>query len=162
MRVLSLSTGWTIALDTLAWLILQPTISWLAMRLPLSAFAPDAWFYRARPWERGGALYQTLFRVRRWKERLPSGGAWMGGFRMKRIASSEPEYLERWLLETCRAELAHWLQILVAPLFFLWNPPIAGAFILLYALMANMPCIVVQRYNRPRLQRLMRKAQARR
>ncbi|MBC7316697.1 MAG: glycosyl-4,4'-diaponeurosporenoate acyltransferase, partial [Chloroflexi bacterium] len=71
MRLLSLSTGWTIALDILAWLILQPAISWLAMRLPLSAFDPGAWLYRARPWERGGSLYQTLFRVRHWKERLP-------------------------------------------------------------------------------------------
>lgn len=159
MRLLHLPTVWTIVLDALAWLILQPAISWLVTQLPVTAFDPDAWLYRARRWERQGEAYQALLAVRRWKEALPSGGAWLGGFRMQRITSSQPGYLRRWLLETCRAELAHWLQILVAPLFFLWNPPLAGGIIIFYALAANLPCIVVQRYNRPRLCRVLERAE---
>lgn len=160
MRVLHWPTGWTIALDALAWLILQPTIAWVATRLPARVFDPAGWLYRARRWERQGELYQSLLAVRRWKGALPSGGAWLGGFRMQRVASSEPEYLRRWLVETCRAELAHWLQVLVAPLFFLWNPPLAGGVILIYALAVNLPCIIVQRHNRPRLRRMLGRAGA--
>ena len=161
MRIVHLPTIWTVALDALAWLILQPSIAWLVTRLPATSFRPDAWLYRARRWERQGEIYQSLMAVRRWKGALPSGGPWLGGFRMQRIASSHPGYLWRWLQETCRAEIAHWLQILVAPLFFLWNPPVAGGIIVLYALAANLPCIVVQRHNRPRLRRLAQKAAAR-
>ncbi len=158
MRLLHWPTWATIALDATAWLILQLLISWLVLRVPIASFAPEGWLYRLRGWERGGEIYQSVFRVRRWKERLPSGGPWMGGFRMKHIASSERTYLQRWLLETCRAELAHWLQLLVAPLFFLWNPPVAGVIILFYALAVNLPCIIVQRYNRPRLRGILQRA----
>ena len=42
-----------------------------------------------------------------------------------------------------------------APLFFLWNPWWADLIMLTYALMANLPCIFAQRYNRLRFQRLL-------
>jgi hypothetical protein len=41
-----------------------------------------------------------------------------------------------------------------APVFFLWNPWWGDLIIVLYALVANLPCILVQRYNRFRLQKL--------
>lgn len=39
------------------------------------------------------------------------------------------------------------------PLFFLWNPWWADLVIVAYAIAANVPCIVAQRYNRVRFQR---------
>ncbi|MDG0792194.1 hypothetical protein OMP38_15960 [Cohnella ginsengisoli] len=53
--------------------------------------------------------------------------------------------------ETKRAELTHWLSILPAPLFFLWNPVWVGWIMVLYAAAFNLPIIVVQRYNRGRI-----------
>lgn len=42
-----------------------------------------------------------------------------------------------------------------APFFFLWNPVALGAAMVVYALVANAPCLLVQRYNRARLLRLL-------
>lgn len=78
-----------------------------------------------------------------------------GGFSMRRVASHSDEYVARWVAESCRAELTHWLAMLPVVLFVLWNPPVAVAANGVYALCANLPCIVVQRYNRPRLVRLL-------
>ena len=158
MQLLFLPLGWTILLDSVAWAILQPAIAYLCTRLPASVFDARQWLFRARRWEQGGALYDRLLRVKAWKSRLPSGGtALAGGFSMKQVASRQPEHLERWVQETCRAELTHWLALFVAGFFFLWNPPLLGVAMVLYAVALNGPCIVVQRYNRPRLVGMLRR-----
>jgi len=63
-------------------------------------------------------------------------------------------------IETRRAELTHWLLMVPAPFFFLWNPAWAGWVMIVYALLANCPFIMIQRYNRPRLERVLRKKSA--
>jgi glycosyl-4,4'-diaponeurosporenoate acyltransferase len=63
--------------------------------------------------------------------------------------------LRRFVLETRRGETCHWLAILFTPLFLLWNPWWGFAVNLAYALLANVPCIVAQRYNRARLLALL-------
>jgi glycosyl-4,4'-diaponeurosporenoate acyltransferase len=78
-----------------------------------------------------------------------------GGFSMGRIRSGEAAHLQRWVAETCRAELCHWLAILPAFLFFLWNPVWLGVVMVLYAIAFNAVPIVAQRYNRPRLLALL-------
>jgi glycosyl-4,4'-diaponeurosporenoate acyltransferase len=40
----------------------------------------------------------------------------------------------------------------LTPLFFLWNPPSIWWVMAAYALAANGPCLIAQRYNRIRLQ----------
>ena len=65
-------------------------------------------------------MYERLFRVKRWKELLPSGGVvFPGSLAIKRIASRKREYLERSVQETCRAELTHWIALACSGLFFL-------------------------------------------
>ena len=70
---------------------------------------------------------------------------------MKRLASREPACLRRWVVESCRAELCHWLAMLPGLLFILWTPPVAALLNLLYGVLINLPCVIAQRYNRPRL-----------
>lgn len=158
MRIVYLSRFWTIVVDSLAWAIIQPGIAYLSMRFPPSLLDPDAGLFRPRAWEKNGDIYDQLLRVRRWKGRLPSGGTlFPGGFPMDQIASRDEEYLRTWLMETCRAELCHWLAILPSALFFLWNPPWLGAVMVAYAFLFNAVPIVVQRHNRPRLQAIIRR-----
>jgi glycosyl-4,4'-diaponeurosporenoate acyltransferase len=57
--------------------------------------------------------------------------------------------------ETRRAELAHWWAMCCGPLFVLWNPPLAAVLLVAYGVFVNLPFIVVQRYNRARLQGLL-------
>ncbi len=147
----------TILIDSAAWLVLHLGLAWAVTQLPASAFSPRGWLFRERGWERGGALYERLFRVHRWKRLLPDGAAlFRRGFRKKRLLSRDPAYLARFRVETCRGELAHWLVLASAPLFFLWNPPRVGLLMIGYAVLASLPFIVAQRYNRCRLSRLLR------
>ena len=57
--------------------------------------------------------------------------------------------------ETRRAELAHWWAMCCGLLFVLWNPPLAAALLIGYGVVANLPFIVIQRYNRFRIHALL-------
>ncbi|MHB1293873.1 MAG: glycosyl-4,4'-diaponeurosporenoate acyltransferase CrtO family protein [Anaerolineae bacterium] len=155
MRLLALPTGWTIALDFVAWFAIHMGVAYLSLRLPDGLLDYRRWLYRTRTWEQGGALYERLFHVRQWKHRLPDGAALFGRPVDKRIRSRQAAHLDTWVLESCRAELCHWLAILPAALFFLWNPPAVGIFMIVYAIAFNGPCIIAQRYNRPRVLRTL-------
>ena len=57
--------------------------------------------------------------------------------------------------ETRRAELGHWWALACSPLFVLWNPPLAAALLVAYGVLANLPFILIQRYNRLRTQSVL-------
>ncbi len=135
-----------IFINTLGCAILQLAIAAIAVRIDPRRFAPDTALLRTRPSEID--FYRRLLHIRRWKALLPDGAPWVGGtFRKKRLQGRDPTYLHRFLLETRRAEAAHLLALALFPLFFFWNPPWARIVIALYALAANLPCILAQRYN---------------
>jgi glycosyl-4,4'-diaponeurosporenoate acyltransferase len=159
--IIRLPTLWVILLDCVAWAAIQMGIAYLATRWPRRLLNPRSWLLRTRSWEDGGSIYQRTLRVRSWKTRLPSGGAWFrGGFSMRRLEARDTEYLQTWVLESCRAELCHWVALLPSALFFLWNLPWVGLIMIAYAITFNAPCIIVQRYNRTRLQDILSKQQA--
>ena len=151
----------------LMWLVLanlagcagiQLGFAWAFTRAPLKFFRPG----RDVAWERGGRLYERGFRVKAWKHHLPDGATWFdGGFAKGNLGGSSPEYLQRFVCETWRGELCHWSVLACTPLFFLWNPWWGGLIIAAYALVANLPCIVVQRYNRLRFRRILARNAAR-
>ena len=142
----------TILLNVAAWLAIHLGVSFGSSRLPLSWFRPEGWLFRTRRWERGGKLYRGLFGIRVWKRFLPDGAAFFrSGFRKRRLPTRSPGYCRRFVLETCRAELCHWLVFGLVPLFFIWNPWYVAWPMVPYAILANAPCIAAQRYNRPRL-----------
>jgi len=154
--LVQLSPGATVLVDALAWLVVHLGVAWAVTRLDARRFDPRAWLFRERAVERGGQLYQRLFRIEAWKRLLPDGARlFRRGFRKKRLGSRSPEYLARFRVETCRSELAHWGVVAFAPLFFLWNSPGVGLVMIAYALLANLPCILTQRYNRCRLSRVL-------
>lgn len=141
------------AANLLGWPILQIAIARFALSLPLESFAGDRPLYSIRSWERSGRFY-NIFAIRRWKTLLPDAGPWFGGFSKKRIAGRDEAYLQAFILETRRAEFAHWCMLCCFPVFFLWNPVWACLVMVAYALAANLPFIVVQRYNRLLLTRI--------
>lgn len=148
---------WAIALDVTLWPVLILGAGRWVETLPLSALDPDAWLYRLRAWEHGGRVYEKLG-VRRWKGWLPDGAAlWQDGFRKKQLAAADGAYLGRFVHETCRAELVHWLMVPMWGLFWLWNEPVAMAVMGVGVLVANAPPVILQRYNRGRLQAVLRR-----
>lgn len=159
MRILHLPTGWTIVIDVLGWLVIHLGVSYLMTRRPAAVFKPESWLFRERRWERRGRLYEVLFAVKLWKAYLPDGAAlFQAGFRKKTLERGDTAYLERFIPETCRGELTHWIVWLCGPLFFIWNDAIVGLVMVAYATGANLPCIVTQRYNRIRLGRVVRRS----
>ena len=99
--------------------------------------------------------------IRRWKHRLPEAGAlFRGGVTKRSLPGSSDDGLWAFVAETRRAELVHWAIPAIVPLFALWNPPWLFAAMVGYAPMANVPCLLVQRYNRARLLRLLERRSA--
>lgn len=152
MRLIHLPTFWTIILDIVVWFVIHVAVVFYAVQIPAQRFNPNSSLYRLRRWGKSPAFYQKFFKIKRWKRHIPDGAKFFKrrGFPKKTLKNSSGPYLYAFLLETCRAELTHWIIILFAPLFFLWNRYWVGWFMILYALIENIPIILVQRYNRAR------------
>lgn len=148
---------WLIFINVSGWIVIHLGISFLCSKIPVTNFNIKNWIYRIRKIENSGLFYVNYFRIKKWKDLLPDGASiFRGGFKKRKLKNFSYEYLNEFSLETCRAELTHWLQILPAPLFFLWNVWWAGIIIIIYALLLNMPCILLQRYNRARLANVLK------
>jgi glycosyl-4,4'-diaponeurosporenoate acyltransferase len=147
--VLHLSLGWTIALDVAVWAVIGVTVGYAMHRMPLRRLDHDTWLTRIRAFERGGALYVRLG-IKRWKDRTPELGALFAGGVSKRSSGGRSQ-LERFAAETRRAEYTHWLVMAAGPLFALWNPWYLTLAMITYGGVANLPCLVIQRYNRARI-----------
>ena len=98
-----------------------------------------------------GNIYEKIFHIRRWKHLLPDGAPLFNGFPKKKLESTEPAYLRKFILETRRGEFSHWLQWLVITSFIAWTPSPASLIIILYAALSNLPCLINLRHTRQRL-----------
>jgi len=140
--------------NVIGWLVLQLGIAATATRMSPRHFARDNWYFKVRGWET--SFYRRWLCIRRWKRMLPDGAPWVGGqFWKKTLERRDPAYLRRLVIETRRGETAHWLMLASFPVFFLWNPPWAWIVMAAYAFAVNLPCIIVQRYNREVVRKLL-------
>jgi glycosyl-4,4'-diaponeurosporenoate acyltransferase len=137
------------------WPAWTAAVGYLAQRTPDARFATDDVITRSRPLERDGGWYRDRLHIDRWKDRLPEAGATFGGFAKRSVAAGDPAVLEQFLVETRRAEHAHWGMAAGGLLTVIWNPWWAAPVNLTVAALSNGPCIAVQRYNRARLGRAL-------
>lgn len=150
--LIELPIVWIVVLNVAGWPVIQVVLGWAFTRMPVRWFSPPA----PRAWEQGGRFYERVFGVRHWKGLLPDAARWFGGgFAKGALAGLDPDYLRRFIRETWRGELCHWFTLGCTPVFFLWNPWWADLVMVTYALVANLPCILAQRYNRVRFGRLL-------
>jgi glycosyl-4,4'-diaponeurosporenoate acyltransferase len=150
--LIELPSVWIGFLDAGGCCAVQLGLAWVFTNLPIKLFNPGSEF----AWERSGAIYQSVFRVKSWLGYLPDGGGWFaGGFSKGKLRAKDRDYLLRFIRETWRGELCHWTALAFMPLFFLWNLFWADVVIIAYAIAANLPCIIAQRYNRIRLRILL-------
>ncbi len=147
-----------IVVDVLAIILMQGAAGYTVNRMPLSMLRYDTWLLRSRPFERGGLLYTQLLRIKRWKDRVPEAGDFFkGGMSKKQLPSPEQGGISRFASETRRAELCHWLAVAPTPLFALWNPPWMVVLVMVSVFGVNLPFITIQRYNRIRAERVLRR-----
>jgi glycosyl-4,4'-diaponeurosporenoate acyltransferase len=162
VRVVHLSDPVTVVLDVVAWGLIHAGAGYIAHRTSVAWLSHDRWLFRERRFERGGRLYTDGLRIGRWKDRLPEAGdLFAGGISKRQVTSAGQGGLERFVVETRRAELGHSLAAAPGVLFVLWNPPAVVPVMVAYGLLVNLPFIAVQRYNRIRASRVLRARAAR-
>ena len=147
---------WLLVVNIVAWLVLHFSISALCFKIPLRFFLKDVVFFRIAKWEEHGKFWNRLFLVKKWKKHLIDGSSIAKkSYNKSHLHGTKREDLLVFAAETKRAEMTHCLLILPAPLFFLWNPVWAGSINIVYALFANVPFILTQRYNRGRIENIL-------
>ena len=146
----------TIALFVLLWPIFQVGFAMLSNKITDEKFNENSWFYKAHKWENDGKIYNNVFKIRVWKHLLPDGAKlFKKGFEKRQLVNLDEDYLECFIKETCRAEWGHWMQIIPFWIFGLFAPFYVVFIMLAYTLAMNIPCIIAQRYNRPRMKKLL-------
>ncbi len=158
MRIIELSSIQAIMLSIVIWGLLQTLAAFICLKIPDRFFDPERFFFRSHGWEDDGRVYNRVLKVHVWKQWLPDGGAVLkNGYRKKKLDNLSPVSLRRFQIESCRGELSHWLAIMPFWVFGLFAPPEVIGIMLVYALVINGPCIIAQRYNRPRVHRILEK-----
>ena len=123
---------------------------------------PEKGLFRCFKFEKNGVLYEKL-NIRKWQARVPDMSRILP-FLMppKNLSGNYSDRLPTMIRETCVAEITHIVvSILGLPCLAIW-PGVGGiAVTAIFILQLNVPYILIQRYNRPRLIRLYRKLQGR-
>lgn len=93
--------------------------------------------------------------IRSWKDKIPDLGNTVKFKKAKLEDSKNIEYLKKFIQETCYGEMVHKYCILSALLSLFFVPrylllPMALPIAIVYSCL-NIPSILIQRYNRPRL-----------
>ena len=140
-------------------LIITGVIAFFAGRiLPKKWFRADLFPYRSYKFEQDGRIYDKLH-IRKWQNKVPSMSKILP-FMMpaKNLSGDYKKRLPRMLQETCVAELIHTPNCFVGLYCLKLYPGVGGVIILiLYITLFNLPFIIIQRYNRPRLMRLAKR-----
>lgn len=140
--------------------IISPLVELAAVligrKVPLTLLTADRWLYATRKWEKGGSIYRKYFKINKWKKYIPEGAkCFKDDFEKNKLISTDTEYLSLFIAELCRAELVHWLMLIPFVFYYLFTPFFVATSLLIIASLINIPCIMAQRYNRPRVQALL-------
>ncbi len=152
MQIIFLPEWITISICFLVWPTIQISVAIISRTLPDRFFKNDNFIFKSYLFEQNGKLYERYFKIKRWKKFLPDGSAITGvGVKKKHLYDKSQKGLELFIIESCRAEFLHLASIPPFIIFGLFCPPYVVLLMLLYALAVNLPCILAQRYNRPRI-----------
>lgn len=123
--------------------------------IPRKAFYRLSFWFKERNFEKGGIFYSKYFKINIWKDKLPQFSELTRfGFKKASLNNISDEYLEIFKTETMRAELTHFVLIILSPLYVFIKPDILQHFTLIGCILGNIPFIMIQRYNRIRINKL--------
>ena len=131
----------------------------------LGRLLPKKWFHFDRApfcafaWEKAGRVY-TKLGIHHWQSRVPDMSRFFPELMPAKSLDRLPDQtgLLTMIQETCVAEAVHVVLCLFGiACLWLW-PGFGGtAVYAVYVLLGNLPFILIQRYNRPRLVRMYRR-----
>ena len=123
-------------------------------KLPREKFNPEKFPFACWKWENEGKFYDKLG-LRYWKTHVPDMSKYIPkAFSKQGNFSRDPEHLRRLVLETCSAETVHWALIAVSFVFPIFMDELGVLAMILY-IIGNLASIVIQRYNRPRIMKII-------
>ncbi len=138
------------------WLIVQLNIANLGTRIPDKYFRQKHIIFKSFNFEKHGKFWKKWFYVRKWKHKILDGHKLNRNiYDQRHLMTINIDEIEKMIIETKRAELIHWISILPV-IIFNKGPRVVKYINIFYAMIANVPIIIVQRYNRPRLTQLLR------
>lgn len=128
-------------------------IAWSILMGVIAPRIPDRYFDRSGCTVGAAeARVAEVLGVRWWKRYLPDAGGWCSrDGRKDAHIRTDRAALQRFVIETRRAECVHWGSLAITPTFFLWSPPATALLIVVTGLVANLPCLIALRYNRRRV-----------
>ena len=124
--------------------------------LPRKWFNPNRKIYQVGDKER---QFLLKIDIKKWKDKIPEMGQTVNFKKDKLQDANNAEYIQKFLVETCYAESLHiscavlaiifaFISLLFMPNLFVWTVSLPVAIV--YSIY-NIPSILIQRYNRPRL-----------
>ena len=129
--------------------------------LPRDRMHWDRFPYREYDWEKSGAIYSKMG-IRHWKDRMPDKSKVIKSTVRKQVGKDySADHLLRLVQETCVAELVHWILVAVSPVLLVTMEGALSVWATVLYGLSNLPFIMIQRYNRPRLVRLYQHARRR-
>ena len=137
--------------------IVHFAIAWFTTQLPSKIFATKPPLTSEKFNKPISPVYEKVFFIRLWKDKLPDAGPWLSGFSKGSLKATDTPYLKTFIEETRRGEFSHVIQCLAICGFVLWNPWPANLIIIAYAILSNTPCILNQRFTRHRILKLLYK-----
>lgn len=126
----------------------------LGRLLPKRWLHPDKFPFRTYAWE--DRLWKAL-QIRKWQAKVPDMSRLFKKLMPeKKLTQQTVQELPLMIEETCVAELTHGLLCIAGlALLAIW-PGIGGIILtVIYIVFGNLPFLLIQRYNRPRLQNLL-------
>ena len=128
--------------------------------LPRRWFHADRFPYKCWKWENGGKIYRKL-KIQKWKDKLPDMSKVDPTMYRKEVDTARnPDNLQRLIDETCVAEIVHDVLIVLSlAVVDIW-PGVWGWIVWVCCFFGNFPFVLIQRYNRPRLQKALDRMKA--
>ena len=123
-------------------------------------FRTDVFPFKPWAFEKNGRFYDRLH-IRKWKDKVPDMSKYLRSLPRKALMDTSCGRVKLLVQETCVAEIVHSVLMVLALPVLLCEEWWATAMVLAYDLLGNLPFIMIQRYNRPRLLRLAEKLEHR-
>ncbi len=120
---------------------------------------PNGKIFKEKSWEKSGKFYTETLLIKKWKDHLPQhiGRNGFSKRHLIKFSRLSIDYIQEFILETCRAEWNHFMCCFFALISFAINSFYYALLFSCISIMTNLPFIFIQRYNRIRLRRLLHK-----
>lgn len=97
----------------------------MCVKSPRATFDPKHGRFAPKEWENGGRWYRDKLKIQLWKDKVPQYVG-KGEFSKEHLQDISLEYLDDFIMETCRGEWMHLRGALCAVITLLINPLFVG------------------------------------